>query len=59
MIVIIYYGVEKNYLLYYFIIKNLVLCVFEIHFGIHILIDELHLKKRIKTPNHDLVLTPL
>lgn len=44
--VIVYYGAEKNYLLYFFVVKNYVLCIFEIYAVLHILLDERHMRKQ-------------
>lgn len=43
--VIIWYGAEKNYLLYFFVVKNYLLCFFEIYMSVNIVLDERHMKK--------------
>ncbi len=48
MIVIVYHGVEKNYLLYFLTVKNFFLVFFEIYFVWHIILDERHRRKIYK-----------
>ncbi len=43
--VIVYYGTERNYLLFFFVIKNYVLCIFEIYASVNIILDEKHRRK--------------
>ncbi len=45
--VIAYYGAEKNYLLYFFVVKNYVLCAFEIYASVNIILDEKHIRKQM------------
>jgi hypothetical protein len=43
--VIIYYGTEKNYSLYFYVFKNYVWCIFELYAVVNIILDERHLRK--------------
>lgn len=47
-IIIVRFGTEKNYLLYFFVVKNYVLVVYEIYLVTNLILDERHRKKHIK-----------
>ena len=49
MIVIIEYGVFNNYLLYFLLIKNYVICLFGIYLIVNVLIDERYYSNRVQT----------
>ena len=45
-IIIAGYGADKNYLLYFFVVKNYILCLLEFYMVINILLDKRHDKKQ-------------
>ena len=56
--IILYFGVEKNYLLYFLLVKNVFLVFFGLYFGSKIVMEEIKaIKKRTKKAS--LILKPI
>ena len=47
LIIIIKYGVDKSYLIYFFLVKNAFVCILDINFLINNCLDERFLKKKL------------
>lgn len=47
-LIVFNFGTEKNYLLYFFVVKNYVLVAFEIYLVANLILDERHRRKYIK-----------